>query len=42
MVDLTLSSLVDVLEEKGVVKHNEERERRIKERLSSKQGELEK
>ena len=35
MHDLMLSSLVDILEEKGVVKHNEW-ERRIKERLSSK------
>ena len=35
MHDLMLSSLVDVLEEKGIVKHNEW-ERRIKERLSSK------
>jgi hypothetical protein len=35
MHDLMLSSLVDVLEEKGVVKHNEW-EKRIKERLSSK------
>ncbi len=35
MHDLMLSSLVDVLEQKGLVKHNEW-ERRIKERLSSK------
>ena len=35
MQDLMLSSLVDVLEEKGIVKHNEW-EKRIKERLSSK------
>jgi hypothetical protein len=35
MHDLMLSSLVDILEEKGIVKHNEW-ERRIKERLSSK------
>lgn len=35
MHDLMLSSLVDVLEEKGLVKHNEW-ERRIKARLSSK------
>ncbi len=34
MHDLMLSSLVDVLEEKGVVKHNEW-EQKIKERLSS-------
>lgn len=35
MHDLMLSSLVDVLEEKGVLRHNEW-EKRIKERLSSK------
>jgi len=35
MHDLMLSSLVDVLEEKGVVGHNEW-EKRIKQRLSSK------
>ena len=35
MIDIMLSSLVDVLEEKGVVGHNEW-EKRIKERLSSK------
>jgi len=35
MNSLMLSSLVDVLEEKGVVRHDEW-ERRIKERLSSK------
>jgi hypothetical protein len=35
MHDLMLSSLVDVLENKGVVRHNEW-EKRIKERLSSK------
>lgn len=35
MHDLMLSSLVDVLENKGVVWHNEW-EKRIKERLSSK------
>lgn len=35
MHDLMLSSLVDVLEEKGVVKHTEW-ERKIKSRLSSK------
>jgi hypothetical protein len=35
MHDLMLSSLVDVLEDKGVVRHNEW-EKRIKERLSSK------
>ena len=35
MHDLMLSSLVDVLEEKGVVRHNEW-EKRIKQRLSSK------
>jgi hypothetical protein len=35
MQDLMLSSLVDVLEEKGIVGHDEW-EKRIKERLSSK------
>lgn len=35
MQDLMLSSLVDVLEEKGIVRHDEW-EKRIKERLSSK------
>lgn len=35
MHDLMLSALVDVLEKKGLVKHNEW-EKRIKERLSSK------
>ena len=35
MQDLMLSALVDVLEEKGIVGHNEW-ERRIKQRLSSK------
>ena len=35
MHDLMLSSLVDVLEQKGIVSH-EEWEKRIKERLSSK------
>jgi len=35
MQDLMLSSLVDVLEEKGIVGHDEW-ERRIKQRLSSK------
>jgi hypothetical protein len=35
MLDTMLSSLVDILEEKGAVTH-QEWERRIKERLSSK------
>ena len=35
MLDTMLNCLVDVLEEKGIVKHNEW-EKRIKERLSSK------
>ncbi|MDG6967121.1 MAG: hypothetical protein JRN03_05315 [Nitrososphaerota archaeon] len=35
MMDLMLSSLVDVLEEKGMIRHDEW-ERKIKERLSSK------